>query len=413
MLLLVVLAELSEGGIDAKGIAMLGVLAACGAALRTLGGDVTGASPVFFLLMPAGRVLGRGFGFTLGALTLFGSALLTGGVGPWLPFQMLAAGWIGLLAGCLPRATGRLEVWLLATYGAIAGLLYGAVTDLWFWPFATSGLSPQIAYLPGASWTTQAHHFVAFYLATSLGWDIPRALANAVLVLVAGRPVLLALRRAARKAAFGADVAFEVDLGEPVPDRRRPERVLVLGGARSGKSATAERLLAAEPTVCYVATSSQPPGDTEWAERIATHKARRPPNWTTVETADLAGLLRQCTAAQPPLLIDCLTVWLARVMDDTGVWLAADEVARKAAEVALEATVDDLVSAWRTTTARVVAVSNEVGSGIVPDTQSGRRFRDALGTLNARLAAASDDVVLVTAGIARSLLRDRTTSEPW
>jgi energy-coupling factor transport system substrate-specific component len=209
LLLLVVLAELAEGGIDAKAIALLGVLAACGAALRTLGGDVTGASPVFFLLMPAGRVLGRGFGFVLGTLTLFGSALLTGGVGPWLPFQMLAAGWVGLFAGCLPRAGGRLEIWLLAAYGALAGLLYGAVTDLWFWPFGTIGLSPQVSYAPGGNWLTEAHHFWAFYLSTSLGWDIPRAIANAALVLVAGRPVLLALRRAARKAAFGSPVRFE------------------------------------------------------------------------------------------------------------------------------------------------------------------------------------------------------------
>lgn len=208
LLLIVVLAEISEGGIDAKAIALLGVLAACGAALRTLGGDVTGASPVFFLLMPAGRVLGRGFGFTLGALTLFGSALLTGGVGPWLPFQMLAAGWVGLFAGCLPRATGRLEVLLLAAYGALAGLVYGAITDLWFWPFTTTGLSPQISYVAGANWLTNLHHFWAFYLTTSLGFDIPRALANAVLVLVAGRPVLLALRRTARKAAFGAVPVF-------------------------------------------------------------------------------------------------------------------------------------------------------------------------------------------------------------
>lgn len=202
LLLTVVLAEISEGGIDAKAIALLGVLAACGAALRMLGGDVTGASPVFFLLMPAGRVLGRGFGFTLGALTLFGSALLMGGVGPWLPFQMLAAGWIGLLAGCLPRAAGRVEVALLAAYGALAGLVYGAITDLWFWPFTTTGLSPQISYGPTESWLANLHHFWAFYLTTSLGFDIPRAVANAALVLIAGRPVLLALRRAAHKAAF-------------------------------------------------------------------------------------------------------------------------------------------------------------------------------------------------------------------
>ena len=209
LLLAVVLAELADGGMDAKAVAMLGVLAACGAALRTVGGGVSGVSPVFFLLMPAGRVLGRGFGFTLGALTLFGSALLTGGVGPWLPFQMLAAAWVGLLAGCLPRASGRVEIALLAAYGAAAGLLYGAVTNLWFWPFETSGLSPRISYLPSGGPLTNVHHYLAFYGATSLGWDLSRAAGNAVLVVLAGRPVLLALRRAARRAAFDVPVAFE------------------------------------------------------------------------------------------------------------------------------------------------------------------------------------------------------------
>jgi energy-coupling factor transport system substrate-specific component len=209
LLLAVVLAELSEGGMDAKSVALLGVLTACGAALRPLGGGVTGASPIFFLLLPAGRVLGRGFGFTLGALTLFASALLTGGVGPWLPFQMLAAAWIGLLAGCLPNATGRIEVVMLAGYGALAGLLYGAALDLWFWPFETNGLAARISYLPGAGWTTQLHHFWAFYLATSLGFDVPRAITNLALVLIAGRAVLLALRRAARHAAFDVPVEFE------------------------------------------------------------------------------------------------------------------------------------------------------------------------------------------------------------
>jgi energy-coupling factor transport system substrate-specific component len=208
LLLVVVLAEVADGGMDAKAIAMLGVLTACGAALRPLSIDATGASPVFFLLIPAGRVLGRGFGFVLGTLTLFASALLTGGVGPWLPFQMLAAGWVGLFAGCLPPLRGKLEIAMLAAYGAVAGMLYGAVTNLWFWPFETSGLSPQISYVPGASWVTEVHHYAAFYVATSVGWDLTRALGNAVLVLVAGRAVLLALRRAARRAAFTAPVSF-------------------------------------------------------------------------------------------------------------------------------------------------------------------------------------------------------------
>ena len=107
LLLAVVLSEIAEGDLDAKAIALLGILAACGAALRIPSPGVAGFEPVFFLLIPAGRVLGRGFGFVLGALTILASALITGGVGPWLPFQMLGAAWMGFGAGCLPRARGK------------------------------------------------------------------------------------------------------------------------------------------------------------------------------------------------------------------------------------------------------------------------------------------------------------------
>jgi energy-coupling factor transport system substrate-specific component len=211
LLLAIVVAEIADGGIDAKAVAMLGVLAACGAALRPLGAGATGVQPIFFLLIPAGRVLGRGFGFVLGALTLFASALLTAGVGPWLPFQMIGAGWVGFLAGCLPRATGRREIWLLACYGAVAGLAYGLLLNMWFWPFSVSGTgaSPGLAYVPGDSLVANLHRFLAFDAATSLGFDIPRAATNFILVLVAGKPVLAALRRAARRAAFDAPAEFE------------------------------------------------------------------------------------------------------------------------------------------------------------------------------------------------------------
>lgn len=215
LLLAVVLAELADGAMDAKAVALLGVLAACGAALRPLGGGLIGASPVFFLLLPAGRVLGRGFGFVLGALTLFASALLIGGVGPWLPFQMLAAGWVGFGAGCLPRLTGRAEVAALAGYGALAGLLYGAVMNLWFWPYGSGvGGGVGIAFDASAPVAANLHHYAAFYLATSLGFDIPRAVGNVALVLFAGRPVLLALRRTARRAAFRT--AGDPEVGDPV-----------------------------------------------------------------------------------------------------------------------------------------------------------------------------------------------------
>lgn len=205
LLLAVVLAELGDGGMDAKAVAVLGVLAGCGAALRPLGGGATGLTAAFFLLVPAGRVLGRGFGFVLGALTMLASALLTAGVGPWLPFQMLGAAWIGFGAGCLPRARGRAEVLLLAGYAALTGLAYGLLLNLWFWPFARY-LPPQIAFVPGGSLSTNLLHWLRHDLATSLGFDVPRALGNAVLVLALGRPVLLALRRAARRAAFDAPV---------------------------------------------------------------------------------------------------------------------------------------------------------------------------------------------------------------
>lgn len=206
LLFAVVLAELAEGSLDAKAVALLGVLAACGAVLRLPGG-IAGFEPMFFLFIPAGRVLGRGFGFVLGALTMVASALLTGGIGPWLPFQMLGAAWVGFFAGCLPPAKGRAEVALLAVYGFVAGLAYGFLMNMWFWPYTVSPGS-EIAFVPGAPLWENLRHFWGFHLATSLGWDLPRAATNGVLVLLVGRPVLAALRRASRRAFFGVPVAF-------------------------------------------------------------------------------------------------------------------------------------------------------------------------------------------------------------
>jgi len=227
LLLAVVLAELAEGAMDAKAVALLGVLASVGAALRPLGGGVAGFETVFFLLILSGRVLGRGFGFVLGSVTLFASALLTAGVGPWLPFQMLAAGWVGFFAGCLPRARGWREIALLSAYGGVAGLAYGALMNLWMWPFVT-GLDGGLSYVAGASVTDNLQRFVAYTLATSLGFDIPRAVTNAVLVAVTGRPVLLALRRVARRAAFGATPEFAPGADDGARDDRAtvgPDRV--------------------------------------------------------------------------------------------------------------------------------------------------------------------------------------------
>jgi energy-coupling factor transport system substrate-specific component len=207
LLMAVVLAELAEGGIDAKTIAMLGVLAAVGAALRPLGTGVAGLEPVFFLLILAGRAFGPAFGFVLGATTLFASALVTAGVGPWLPFQMFGAAWVGAGAGLLPRCRGWRELAILAVYGAIAGLFYGLALNLSFWPFTLGG-ETAISFIAGDPVADNLRRFVAFTAVTSLGFDIPRALLTATLVLITGRPILRALRRAGRRAAFEAPIGF-------------------------------------------------------------------------------------------------------------------------------------------------------------------------------------------------------------
>ncbi|GAB3927735.1 ECF transporter S component [Kribbella albertanoniae] len=207
LLVAVVLAELSESGIDAKVISLLGMLAAVGAALRALGPGTAGLEPGFFLLVLAGRAFGAGFGFVLGSVSLLGGALISGGVGPWMPFQMFACAWVGCLAGLLPRVGGRLEVLLLATYSLVAGVLYGVVMNLWFWPYATFG--SDFSFIPGDALADNLHRYLLFVVATSLGWDIPRGVLCAVLVLVLGRPVLNAFRRTARKAAFDTPVLFE------------------------------------------------------------------------------------------------------------------------------------------------------------------------------------------------------------
>lgn len=178
---------------------------------------------------------------------------------------------------------------------------------------------------------------------------------------------------------------------EAVPDV--PRRTLVLGGARSGKSVEAERRLESFPGVRYVATGGTRGGDTEWSARVTAHRERRPGSWQTEETCDLVPLL---AAQGPPLLIDCLSLWLTDAMDSVGAW--DDAVWADGGERALRERVRELTQAVRATRRTLVAVSNEVGSGIVPATPSGRRYRDELGRLNAAFAAECEQVVLVVAG---------------
>ena len=195
-------------------------------------------------------------------------------------------------------------------------------------------------------------------------------------------------------------------------------RALVLGGARSGKSAFAERLLAEDPEVLYAATAPRYQGDDEWAERIALHRERRPASWRTVECGDtpdrLAALLR---TAEHTVLVDSLTLWLTAAMDAVGAWddeawdrravddRAVDNTATGGGQprVALGTLVSDLVDAYATSASSVVVVSDEIGFGVVPESAGTRRFRDELGRLNQAFAAASDEVSLVVAGLALRL----------
>ncbi len=209
LLAAVLLAEMTSEGLDAKSVAVLGVLAAMGGALRTLSAGTAGLEPMFFLVVLGGRVLGASKAFLLGALAVLTGAFLTGGVGPWLPFQMFATGWVGLGAALLPRVGGWLERGLLTVYGLVAGLAFGLVMNLWFWPFLDAASAPAGAgFIPGDPVVANLQHYGVFYLATSLGYDLPRGVLTGVLALLLGGRVLSTLRRAVRKANFDAAPTF-------------------------------------------------------------------------------------------------------------------------------------------------------------------------------------------------------------
>ena len=202
----VVLAELNEGGLDPRVLAVLGVLSAVNAILRGVSPGAGGVELTFFLLILAGRVFGPGFGFVLGCTSLFASALMTAGVGPWLPYQMLCAAWVGMGGGLLPRGVrGRGELAMLAAYGAVAAYAFGLLMNLSSWPFLAgiqvTGHEGSLSYVAGAPLLDNLRTFVVYTLLTSTGsWDTMRAITNAVAVVLLGPAVLVTLRRAARRA---------------------------------------------------------------------------------------------------------------------------------------------------------------------------------------------------------------------
>lgn len=206
LVVVVVLAELSEGGMDARVLALLGVLSAINAVLRGLSAGIAGVELVFFLLILAGRVFGPGFGFALGCTSLFASALLTGGVGPWLPYQMLVSAWVGMGAGLLPRrVTGRAEIAMLVGYGVLAAYGFGILLNLSGWPFLlgveVSGHAGSLAFVAGDPLAENLRRFAVYTLLTSTGsWDTGRAITTSIAIVVLGPAVLTTLRRVSRQA---------------------------------------------------------------------------------------------------------------------------------------------------------------------------------------------------------------------
>jgi adenosylcobinamide kinase / adenosylcobinamide-phosphate guanylyltransferase len=178
------------------------------------------------------------------------------------------------------------------------------------------------------------------------------------------------------------------------PDLTSPDRrILITGGVRSGKSRYAESLLTDSAEVTYVATGPMPDpaADTEWAARIVDHRARRPAHWSTVETGDVAGVLRSVSGA---ILIDCLGTWLSAMIDQLGTW----EEPLRSWQGDFDDRVDELVAAWQARGGLAIAVTNEVGWGLVSPYRSGRIFSELLGLANQRIAAASDEVIMIVAG---------------
>lgn len=194
---LLLFVELGRGGMGPKTVALIAVLAGAMVALR-LPGFIAGFSAMFIVVLIGGNAFGPGFGFLLGAIGTFASGMFVGGLGPWLPFQMIAVGWVGAGAGLLPKPAGwPLRVGLLAAYGFAAAFAFGAVMNLWFWPFQAG--TSEVGWAPELGFATNLRHYLTFYATTSAGWDVAGAIGNAVLVLILGRPLLGSFDRVARR----------------------------------------------------------------------------------------------------------------------------------------------------------------------------------------------------------------------
>ena len=203
-----VVMEISSTSLDAKSVALLGVLAGLISALRPLGAGAVGIEPMWFILILSARVMGPSFGFLLGLISMFASALLTGGLGPGVGYQLFAAAWVGMLAGFLPgKIKGKFEIIMLMAFGVLAAGAFGILMDLQFWPW-TLGSNTQLSYISGGSISENVSRFITFHFASAMAWDVPRGIFTATLIFFAGPAVLAALRRTHTRAAFMTPVVF-------------------------------------------------------------------------------------------------------------------------------------------------------------------------------------------------------------
>lgn len=200
VLVMLILVEFASGDISTKQLAVLGVLIALNAVIRTLGAGTAGIETAFFLIIIGAYVLGSGFGFILGSASLLVSALLVGGIGPWLPFQMMAAGLVGIGAGLLPRVkTSWLAVSIMIGYAVVASFGYGALMTMWNWPFLAGNDGP-LSYLAGAPILENLARFLRYELITGgLIWDLGRAVTTSVLIALSGKVLLTTLSRVASR----------------------------------------------------------------------------------------------------------------------------------------------------------------------------------------------------------------------
>lgn len=206
---LLVVALVANDDLGSKNVAFLGILSALIAALRPLGIGAIGIEPMWFALILAARTMGPTFGFLLGALSMLLSALLTGGIGPWLGYQVFAAALIGFGVGLIPsRLRGKCEIFFLALYGAISAEFFGIAMDLQFWPWSL-GAGTELSYRAGAPLSENLSHFFSYHFLSALAWDIPRATITVLLICIAGKSALNALRRARHRAAFLSEVEFK------------------------------------------------------------------------------------------------------------------------------------------------------------------------------------------------------------